>query len=216
MQTKEFHKKYTETLKYVIVKFPHKNYNTERFPYMNTITQTMLFRQALIKYSQKYSVTEAAKCYKTNRQYIYRWLKRYDGTIQSLADRSHRPKSHPNQHTEQELKLIFDMRRRIPHDGLVVFWVKLIQRGYSRSITGLYRVLIKMNEMAVKPKNPKYIPKPYEKMHYPGERVQVDVKFVPAICLVGKAEGKRFYQYTAIDEYSRFRYLEAFEEHSSY
>lgn len=27
---------------------------------------------------------------------------------------------------------------------------------------------------------------------------------------------KKFYQYTAIDEYSRFRYLEAFEEHSSY
>src|SRR5699024_3522528 len=31
-----------------------------------------------------------------------------------------------------------------------------------------------------------------------------------------KSEGKKFYQYTAIDEYSRFRYLEAFEEHSSY
>lgn len=27
---------------------------------------------------------------------------------------------------------------------------------------------------------------------------------------------KKFYQYTAIDEYSRFRYLEAFEEHSVY
>ena len=27
---------------------------------------------------------------------------------------------------------------------------------------------------------------------------------------------KKFYQYTAIDEYSRFRYVEAFEEHSTY
>lgn len=62
------------------------------------------------------------------------------------------------------------------------------------------------------------IPKPYEKMQYPGQRVQIDVKFVPDACIVGdaKSEGRKFYQYTAIDEYSRFRYLEAFEEHSSH
>ena len=53
-------------------------------------------------------------------------------------------------------------------------------------------------------------------MQYPGQRVQIDVKFVPAFCLVGEAKDKKFYQYTAIDEYSRFRYLEAFEEHSTY
>ena len=34
--------------------------------------------------------------------------------------------------------------------------------------------------------------------------------------MVGDAKGKKFYQYTAIDEYLRFRYLEAFEEHSTY
>ena len=33
------------------------------------------------------------------------------------------------------------MRHRNPHAGLVIFWFKLKQRGYSRSITGLYRVL---------------------------------------------------------------------------
>lgn len=183
---------------------------------MNTITQTMRFRQALIEYSFKHGVTKAAIRYKTNRQYVYRWRKRYDGTLQSLADKSHRPHHHPNQHTETELKLISDMRRRNPNDGLVVFWVKLTQRGYTRSITGLYRVLHRQGQMAVKPKNPKYIPKPYEQMLYPGQRVQIDVKFVPSVCLVGDAKGQKFYQYTAIDEYSRYRYIEAFEEHSSY
>lgn len=183
---------------------------------MNKITQTMLFRQALIKYSNKYGVSKAAIRYKTNRQYVYRWCKRYDGTIQSLADRSHRPHRHPNQHTEEELKLIKDMRRRNPNAGLVVFWVKLRQRGYTRTITGLYRVLRRLGEMPVKPPNPKYIPKPYEKMFFPGQRVQVDVKFVPAVCIVGQASGEKYYQYTAIDEYSRFRYIEAFNEHSSY
>lgn len=183
---------------------------------MKTITQDMKFRQALIKYSFKYGVTKAAIRYKVNRQYVYRWRKRYDGTLQSLADKSHRPHHHPNQHTEAELKLISDMRRRNPNAGLVVFWVKLMQRGYTRSITGLYRVLRKQGEMAVKLPNPKYIPKPYEQMQYPGQRIQIDVKFVPDSCLVGDAKGKKFYQYTAIDEYSRFRYLEAFEEHSTY
>lgn len=183
---------------------------------MNSITQTMRFRQALIEYSFKHGVTKAAIRYKTNRQYVYRWRKRYDGTLQSLADKSHKPHSHPNQHTPSELKLITDMRRRNPHDGLVVFWVKLYQRGYTRSITGLYRILRKQGQMAVKPKNPKYIPKPYEKMLFPGQRVQVDVKFVPSACLVGDAKDKKFYQYTALDEYSRYRYVEAFEEHSSY
>ena len=183
---------------------------------MKTVTQTILYRQALIKYSEKYGVTKAAIRYKTNRQYIYRWKKRYDGTLASLEDRSHRPHHHPNEHTADELKLIADMRKRNANSGLVVFWVKLRQRGYTRSVTGLYRVLRRQGQMAVKPPNPKYIAKPYEQMQYPGQRVQIDVKFVPAACIVGEAKGLSFYQYTAIDEYSRFRYLEAFEEHSSY
>lgn len=176
----------------------------------------MMFRQSLICCADKHGVTQAAIRYHTNRQYIYRWRKRYDGTLQSLADRSHRPHSHPNQHRPDEMRLIDNMRRRNPNTGLVVFWVKLRQRGYERSISGLYRFLRKRGQMAVKLPNPKYIPKPYEQMLYPGQRGQIDVKFVPAACLVGDATGQKFYQYTFIDEYSRFRYLEAFEEHSTY
>ena len=176
----------------------------------------MQFRQALILYAEKHGVTKAAVRYRTTRQYIYRWKNRYDGTLQSLADRSHRPMHHPNEHRPEELKLIRDMRRRNPNTGLVVLWVKLRLRGYQRSISGLYRVLIRSGQMAVKLPNPKYTPKPYEQMQYPGQRGQIDVKFVPASCLAGQARGHKFYQYTFIDEYSRFRYLEAFEEHSTY
>lgn len=176
----------------------------------------MRFKQAVIEYSFNHGVTKAAIRYKTSRQNIYRWRKKYDGTVRSLADRSHRPHSHPNQHTEAEIKLIKDMRRRNPHSGLVVFWVKLCQRGYRRSISGLYRVLRRIDGKPVKLPNPKKKSKPYEPMQYPGQKGQIDVKFVPASCLVGEAEGKKFYQYTFIDEYSRYRYLEAFEEHSTY
>ena len=108
------------------------------------------------------------------------------------------------------------MRRRNPNTGLVVLWVKLRLRGYQRSISGLYRVLIHSGQTAVKLPNPKYTPKPYEQMQYPGQRGQIDVKFVPTSCLAGQARGHKFYQYTFIDEYSRFRYLEAFEEHTTY
>ena len=176
----------------------------------------MKYRQSLIEYSLKHGVTKAAIKYNTNRQYIYRWRKRYDGTLRSLTDQSRRPHSHPNQHTAAELKLITDMRKRNTNAGLVVFWVKLMQRGYTRSITGLYRVLRKQGQMAVKPPNPKYIPKPYEQMYYPGQRVQIDVKHVPSTCIVGDAASQKFYQYTAIDEFSRFRFLMAFEEANTY
>lgn len=184
---------------------------------MNTITQDMRYRLSLIKYAEKHGVSDAARKYHTNRQYIYRWKRRYDGSIESLRCRSRRPHHHPAQHTTEELSFIRNMRRRHPGDGLVIFWVRLRRRGYSRSVTGLYRFLRKQGILAVKPPNPKYVPKPYEQMEYPGQRIQVDVKFVPFSCLRNPGViGKKFFQYTAIDEYSRWRYVEAFEEHSTY
>ena len=91
---------------------------------MGSITQNMRFRLSLIKYAEKHGVTKAALKYKTNRQYIYRWKNQYDGSWDSLRNRSRRPHSHPNQHTPEEIKLILDMRRRNPNAGLVVFYVK--------------------------------------------------------------------------------------------
>ena len=55
--------------------------------------------------------------------------------------------------------------------------------------------------------------KPYEQMTYPGQRVQIDVKVVPRSCCPA---GQRFFQYTAIDEFSRLRYLAAYDEQSTY
>lgn len=57
---------------------------------MDSITQDMKFRLSLIKYADKYGVTKAAIKYKTNRQYIYRWKRRFDGSIDSLRDKSRR------------------------------------------------------------------------------------------------------------------------------
>lgn len=107
---------------------------------MTNITQDMRYRLSLMKYAEKYGVTKAAIRYKTNRQYIYRWKRRYDGTIESLRCRSRRPHHHLNQHTPEEIKLIRDVRRQNPHAGLVILWVKLMQRGYKRALLQDYTV----------------------------------------------------------------------------
>ena len=108
------------------------------------------------------------------------------------------------------------MRRRNPELGMIELWCRLRQRGYTRRPESLYRVMRRLGMFPQKKTKKPYVPKPYEQMTYPGQRVQIDVKHVPAACLVGEVKGQRFYQYTAIDEYSRLRYLEAFEEANTY
>ena len=67
------------------VKLPYINTPQKRKDFrMTTITQDMRFRLSLIRYAEKHGVTKAARKYKTNRQYIYRWKNRYDGTWDSL------------------------------------------------------------------------------------------------------------------------------------
>lgn len=61
-------------------------------------------------------------------------MKRYDGDIRSLKNQSKKPKSHPSQHSKQEIKLIKDMFAKNKDTGLVVLWVKLKQRGYTRTV----------------------------------------------------------------------------------
>lgn len=104
---------------------------------MKTISQIALFRQSVVTYSFNYGIPAVVRRFNVSRASVYRWRKRFNGDTKSLQDRSRRPLHHPNQHTQEELKLISDMRRRNPNLGLVVFWVKLRLRGYSRSIPSL-------------------------------------------------------------------------------
>ena len=69
---------------------------------MNRITQEARSRQAAVKLAMKKGKSFAARQYGVSLSSVKRWCKRYDGTWQSLKERSHRPKSHPRRHTEQE------------------------------------------------------------------------------------------------------------------
>ena len=174
----------------------------------------MAYRQSLMKFAQKYGVSRASRKYNKGRSYIYFWLARWDGSVESLACQSKRPHSHPNQHTEAELKLIRDMRRRNPKLGMIELWHRLRKRGYSRCPESLFRVMRKMGMFPPAEKKNSYEPKPYEQMQYPGQRVQVDVKVVPRKCIADPE--LKLYQYTAIDEFTRLRFLAAYPEQSTY
>lgn len=186
---------------------------------MNNITQDLYFKQSVVEYSLKHGVTSAAIRYKQHRKTIYRWREKYDWTAKSLANKSRKPHSHPNQHTQEELTKIKRFKAHNKADGIVVLWVKLVRSGYTRTITGLYKAIRRLGIYTPAPnKKKQYVPKPYEQMCYPGERVQIDVKYVPTNCLCRELQemGEEYYQYTAIDEFTRQRVLWASKEHNTY
>jgi len=111
--------------------------------------------------------------------------------------------------------MIILYRRRNPKLGLIELWDRLRKAGYTRRPESLYRVLKRLNLLPVAAeKKKKYVPKPYTPMNYAGERIQIDVKTVPKNCITDPELS--LYQFTAIDEFSRLRFLGAYDEHSSY
>ena len=179
---------------------------------MNILTSSAHFRQRVIKKSYKIGVTAASKYYRVSRQAIYEWRAKYDGkSWKSLVDKSHRPHHHPNEHTVEEKAMILRMYPYHKED-MIMLWDALRKRGYSRSYTSLVRVVNKWIRPEIKKKQTRK-PKPYQRADYPGQKVQVDVKFVPSYCVVN---GKKYYQYTAVDECTRWTYREMYDEHSTY
>lgn len=178
---------------------------------MNIIASEAKFRQRVIKYSYKHGVTNASNRFRMSRKAIYEWRKRYDGTWKSLIERSHRPHHHPKEHTAEEKEMIL---RRYPRykDDMIMLWDSLKKSGYKRSYTSLVRVVNKWIKPEIKKKQARK-PLPYERAVYPGQKIQIDVKFVPSYCV---ANGKKYYQYTAVDECTRWTFREMYDEHSTY
>lgn len=178
---------------------------------MNIIAQEARFRQQVVKYSLKHGVTEASIRYKVSRMSIYRWRARYNGKWWSLKEHSHHPKHHPAEQTEEEYALI---KRHYPYyDDMIMLWDKLREKSYKRCYQSMLRAIRRMGldkaPYARKPRKPK----PYQRAYYPGQKIQIDVKFVPNYCI---ADGNKYYQYTAVDECTRFCFREMYDEHSTY
>lgn len=178
---------------------------------MNIIAQEARFRQRVLKYYFKQGATKASERYHCSRQVIYNWKARYDGTWKSLVEKSHRPHHHPKEHTPQEKEMIL---RRYPRykDDMIRLWDSLRKSGYTRCYTSLVRVVNKWIKPEMKKRTVRKL-MPYERAVYAGQKVQVDVKFVPSYCV---SNGQKYYQYTAIDECTRLVFREMYDEHSTY
>lgn len=122
---------------------------------MDIITEEMRHRERVVKHAIKMdNNSTAARRYHTSRMQVKRWRDRYDGTVESLANRSRRPHSHPKQHTEDELTLIKKTYQRYGHEGLAQVFVECNKRGYTRSYDSMCKQIRdrKWNKKRVRPK----------------------------------------------------------------
>ena len=185
---------------------------------MNILTQEAKKRQAVVKFAIRKGKSKASRKYGVSLSSVKRWCKRYDGTWKSLVEKSHRPHSHPNRHTEREERQIKNSFKkcyaRYGWDGV---YSDLTRKGYSRSFSGMVYAAKRLGlTEEPKPKKKNRKSRRYPEILVPGEKVQIDVKEVPYNCLRGKVlrDGKHLYQWTAIDECTRIRFVYGFEEHT--
>lgn len=193
---------------------------------MNTITYSQRYLphelstkyNAVKLYRSVKDVSFVCRRYHISKASLMRWNKAFDGTKESLMNKSHRPLTpHPNSHTEQELKWIRDYHRRNPNISVCELYGKLrTEKGYSRHPGSLYRVYVRLGyrKKKVSTKKP-YKPQPYDTPKSIGVKWQMDVKYVPRACYSGN-DNERFYQYTMIDEASRERFIYPYREQSGY
>ena len=180
---------------------------------MDMITQSAYHRQRMIKYSKKHTVTKTCNQYRVSRKTFYKWMKRYDGTIESLKDQSHRPHNSPKAHTEAERRLVTRVVKKHKWRDLLLSYQELLTKGYKRSYGGFKRFVQRLKDEKPKKVFSKKKPKPYTRASYPGQKLQIDVKYVPSACVVG---GGKYYQFTAKDECTRWTYRQMYDEKSTY
>ena len=152
--------------------------------------------------------------YHCSERSLWRWKAKYNGTLESLANKSSRPLSpHPNSQTENEIRNIRNLLRLNPNIGLNELYGKLRKNyNYTRNPVTLYRYLRKSGLHEFKRKA-SYKPKHYDTPIKLGIKWQLDVKHVPFECKSTLVSGSnRYYQYTVIDEATRQRFIYAYED----
>ena len=200
---------------------------------MNIITQKQMKKQEkkriaeekqkakkkmrVVEYAKKYGNQQARFCYKEPLTSIKRWRNRYDGSWQSLLPLSRRPHSHPKQHTLLEETDIIEVWGYCGFKGVDYAFTELVNRyNYKRSYGGLFHACRRLGLVEQRTKKGRRSYRQCTPCEIPGEKVQIDVKVVPKCCIRGehRRNGKNMYQWTAIDECTRLRFVYGFEEHT--
>jgi transposase InsO family protein len=155
------------------------------------------------------TITEVMKVFPYGKRTLERWLAAFRaGGNAALEPRSTRPKTSPKETSIASKETGIALRKKKKVCALKLHW-KLKKQGivlHERTIGKIIKA-----EGLVRKYRTKKITYKYLKVALkPGELVEIDVKHVP-----GTIAGRAYFQYTAIDCASRWRYLRIFEEEAS-
>lgn len=141
---------------------------------------------------------------------LKRWLKEYrDKGEKGLIPISTAPKTHEKETFISIKERVIELRKETKLCAMKIHW-KLEKEGiqiHERTIGKILKKEGLVRKYRIKKIKYKYI----RAERQPGELVEIDVKYVP-----GSIAGSRYYQYTAIDTASRWRYLKVYDEYTSY
>jgi len=155
-------------------------------------------------------LVETAKVCPYSKRSLERWVALYKskGEI-GLEPKSTEPKKYRIETRIRLKERIISIRKKTKKCSLKIHW-QLEKEGiqiHERTIGKILKKEGLVRKYRVKKIKYKYI----KAERQPGELMEIDVKYVP-----GRVKNKRYYQYTAIDTASRWRYLKIYEEQTSY
>lgn len=176
--------------------------------------------EALNMLKENKNIIEIAKKFKCSERTIWRWKAIYNGDINSLNNKSSRPlTNHPNAHTQIEIDTIKSVYNSNSTIGIVeLYGIMLNEHDYKRSYGGMYRFMRKSGLVKNPTPHIKHEPQPYDTPIMVGQKWQVDLKYVPFVCMLKNKSipndtknKQRYYQYTCLDEATRERFIYAYK-----
>lgn len=159
---------------------------------------------------KRLNYNETLKVCPHSKRSLERWVATYKKKgIAGLVPESTAPKTQPNETPIRLKEEVIALRKNTGLCAMKLHW-RLKKRGidiHERTVGKIIK-----NEGLVRKYRVKKIKYKYLRAERkPGELIEIDVKYVP-----GKIAGKRYFQYTAIDTATRWRYLRIFEEQTTY
>lgn len=138
------------------------------------------------------------------------WLSSYKKYgFKGLINKTTRPKTQPNETPIRIKEKVIEVRKDTKKCAIKLKW-QLQKEGINIHERTIGKIL--KTEGLVKKYRTRKIKYKYIKSQLqPGELIEIDVKYVPH-----KLDGKRYFQYTAIDCASRWRYLGIYDDQSSF
>jgi transposase len=172
-------------------------------------------RLRMLQHAQRVSgnVSQTCRFFGVSRAFFYIWKKRYEKNgLAGLRDQSRRPHRIRYRIPPEIVSLILRIREERRYGA--VRTSLYLQRHYHAYVspTTIFKIFRRHRVGRISLKKYRPGPKPADApLQVPGRSVQLDVKFVPR---VGRAR-QRFYQFTAIDEATRFRVLRIYDHNNT-